>query len=571
MNQLQFLRSLVVFNGIVPLLLLGWDAYQGQLGANSVNYALHVTGIMSLIFLVATLCMTPLRWVSGWSGWIAFRRALGLYGVVYAVLHFAIYVGLDRQFNVVSTLSELWSRRFLQVGTAALLLMVPLALTSTNAMMLRLGTKKWKLLHRLTYLVAILGVVHYYMLVKSDVRQPVAFAVVISALLGARAAHHYFAIRKSVLSNAAETYPVGQSRNYWKGKLKVIDLFQETPDVKTFRLATFDGGPLPFDYMPGQYMNLQLKIDGKTVSRSYTIASSPTRRDACELSIKRESHGLVSRFLHDTIQVGDAIQVGAPAGRFVYTGADSREVLLIAGGVGITPLMSIVRYLTDRSWGGEIYFLVVSKTEQDVIYRDELQLLKSRFPKLHVCTTLTRASPSHTWNGERGRVTVDLLQKFVPNYDRMPVYLCGPNEMMASTKQLLLSVGVAESSIHLEAFVSPGVGIASPIKQVGLNSMQTAVGQDSDIDSGESKRVTFRMSNNDCNITSDVSILEAAEQSFIDLPFECRSGICGQCKVRLLSGNVNMETQDALSASERKEGLILACQAHPITDVVVDA
>ena len=237
MNQLQFLRSLVAFNGIVPLLLLGWDAYQGQLGANSVNYALHVTGIMSLIFLVATLCMTPLRWVSGWSGWIAFRRALGLYGFVYAVLHFAIYVGLDRQFNIVSTLSELWSRRFLQVGTAALLLMVPLALTSTNAMMLRLGTKKWKLLHRLAYLVAILGVVHYYMLVKSDVRQPVAFAVVIAALLGARAAHHYFAIRKAVPSNAEETYPVGQLRNYWKGKLLLLIIL----DLPYFFVDTLGG------------------------------------------------------------------------------------------------------------------------------------------------------------------------------------------------------------------------------------------------------------------------------------------------------------------------------------------
>ena len=576
MNQLQFLRSLIVFNGIVPLLVLGWDAYRGQLGANSVNYALHVTGILSLIFLVSSLVMTPLRWLSGWSGWIAFRRALGLYGFVYAVLHFTIYVGLDRQLNIASTLSELWSRRFLQVGVAAVFLMVPLALTSTNAMLLRLGTKKWKLLHRSAYLVAILGVVHYYMLVKSDIRQPVAFAAVLTALLGTRAVHHYYELRKAAhkatqSASISKSNQIAKSRKYWKGELTVIGLFQETPDVKTFRLASKDGGPLPFDYVPGQYMNLQLSIEGRTVNRSYTIASSPTRGDACELSIKREANGFVSRFLHDTIRVGDTIKIGAPAGKFVFTGSDSNEVLLIAGGVGITPLMSIARYLTDRSWNGEIYFLIVAKSESDRIFRDELALLQARFPKLHVCTTLTRVDSTSDWNGERGRATAELLRKFVPNHNGMPVYLCGPDAMMASTKQLLLSVGVSETSIHLEAFVSPGVGNASAVDVAEQVNALHATEANSDFQSGESKRVAFSKSKDDCEVTSDMSILEAAEQLSIELPFECRSGICGQCKVRLLSGNVNMETQDALSPSERKLGLILACQAHPTTDVVIEA
>ena len=398
MNQLQFLRWLVVFNGFVPLLVLGWDAYQGQLGANSVNYALHVTGILSLIFLFGSLVMTPLRWLSGWSGWIAFRRALGLYGFFYAALHVAIYVGLDRQLSVASTFSEIWARRFLQVGTAAVFLMVPLALTSTNAMIRRLGGKNWKLLHRTAYLVAILGVVHYYMLVKSDVRQPVAFAIVLTGLLGARVAHRYLEVRKrsdkSVAVGRASTAKTGSKKpRYWKGELQVIGLFQETPDVKTFRLASVDGEALPFDYLPGQYLNLKLNIDGKVINRSYTIASSPTRLDSCELSIKREANGVASRFLHDTIRVGDRIAVGAPAGKFVFTGAGAKEVLLIAGGVGITPLMSIVRYLTDHSWDGDIFFLVVAKSERDLIFRDELALLQKRCPRLHVCPTLTRSDP----------------------------------------------------------------------------------------------------------------------------------------------------------------------------------
>ena len=183
MNSIQYYRSLVILNGAIPLLMLGWDAYRGQLGANAVNEALHVTGTLALVFLLLALVVTPLRWVTGWGGWVAFRRALGLYAFFYALVHLGIYIGLDRALSVSSTFHEIWSRRFLQVGAAAVLLMMPLAVTSTNGMVRRLGPKRWKLLHRAVYLAAALGVLHYYMLVKSDVRQPLAFAAVLVVLL----------------------------------------------------------------------------------------------------------------------------------------------------------------------------------------------------------------------------------------------------------------------------------------------------------------------------------------------------------------------------------------------------
>ena len=183
MNPLSFYRVLVILNGAIPLVMLAWDAWQNQLGVNSVNQALHITGILSLVFLFLSLLMTPLRWITGWGGWVAFRRALGLYGFFYALVHLLIYVGFDRALSLSSTWHEISTRRFLQVGTLALLLMVPLAVTSTNAMIRRMGAKRWKVLHRATYLVSILGVLHYFLLVKSDVRQPLAFAAVLSLLL----------------------------------------------------------------------------------------------------------------------------------------------------------------------------------------------------------------------------------------------------------------------------------------------------------------------------------------------------------------------------------------------------
>ena len=184
MGPVAFNRLLVIVNGAVPLLMLGWDAYHGQLGANAVNHALHVTGTLALVFLLLGLVITPLRWATGWGGWVAFRRALGLYAFFYSIIHLSIYIGLDRGLSLSSTFHEIWMRRFLQVGAAAVLLMVPLAVTSTNGMVRRLGAKRWKLLHRAVYLVAALGVLHYYMLVKSDVREPLAFAAVLAVLLG---------------------------------------------------------------------------------------------------------------------------------------------------------------------------------------------------------------------------------------------------------------------------------------------------------------------------------------------------------------------------------------------------
>ena len=115
MSRTYNYRLLVSLNGMVPMLVLAWDAYGGQLGANSVNYALHVTGILSLLFLILSLSMTPLRWLTGWSGWIAIRRSLGLYGFGYSLLHVAIYVVFDRSLSLESTLQEIWMRRFLQV------------------------------------------------------------------------------------------------------------------------------------------------------------------------------------------------------------------------------------------------------------------------------------------------------------------------------------------------------------------------------------------------------------------------------------------------------------------------
>ena len=185
-SDLRFARFLVLVNGAVPATLLGWDAWHHKLGANPVNFAILTTGMSALVFLMLTLLVTPLRKITGWNWIIFFRRTLGLYAFFYACLHFLIFFSLDRSFSISSTLSEMVKRKYLIVGSTGLLVMVPLAVTSTNAMIKRLGGKRWRALHRLAYVAAIAGVIHYYMQVKADVRQPLAFAAVLAILLGYR-------------------------------------------------------------------------------------------------------------------------------------------------------------------------------------------------------------------------------------------------------------------------------------------------------------------------------------------------------------------------------------------------
>jgi len=185
-HDLRFAKFLLLVNGGVPLLLLGWDACRHKLGANPVNFAIHTTGMLALVFLLLTLLVTPLRKITGLNWLIFSRRTLGLYAFFYASLHFLIFFSLDRSFSVSGTLSEMLKRKYLFVGLTGLLVMVPLALTSTNAMIKRLGGKRWRALHRLAYVAALAGVIHYYMQVKADVRQPLAFAAVLALLLGYR-------------------------------------------------------------------------------------------------------------------------------------------------------------------------------------------------------------------------------------------------------------------------------------------------------------------------------------------------------------------------------------------------
>lgn len=186
MNDVKFNKIVIFINSLVPLALLVWDAVRGNLGANPVEFFLRTSGVLTLVFLLVSLAITPLRKYTGWNGLVKFRRMLGLYAFFYGFLHFTAYIGFDRSFSLSSAIGDIWQRPFIAVGIASFFLMIPLAVTSTNRMIKRLGGKNWQKLHRLSYLIAIGGVVHFYMIVKSDLTYPILFGLILAGLLGYR-------------------------------------------------------------------------------------------------------------------------------------------------------------------------------------------------------------------------------------------------------------------------------------------------------------------------------------------------------------------------------------------------
>jgi methionine sulfoxide reductase heme-binding subunit len=191
MKDTRFARFVIFVNGSVPLALLLHDAYYHRLGANPSEFAIRTTGTLALLFLIISLAVTPLRKLLGQPWMVKFRRMLGLFGFFYAALHLLIYTLLDRSASLRAVIEDIGKRPFITVGMASFVLLVPLAVTSTQKMIKRLGGKRWNRLHRLVYVAAAGGALHYYMLVKADTREPLLFAAALAALLLYRVANKY--------------------------------------------------------------------------------------------------------------------------------------------------------------------------------------------------------------------------------------------------------------------------------------------------------------------------------------------------------------------------------------------
>jgi ferredoxin-NADP reductase len=339
----------------------------------------------------------------------------------------------------------------------------------------------------------------------------------------------------------------------WLGKLKLTEVVEVTHNVKTFRFKPLNSGEIPFDYLPGQFLTLHMAPRGVPTRRSYTIASSPTWRDRIEITVKREPRGLVSRWLHDELNVGDEVEVEAPNGTFVFNGEQAGSVVLIGAGVGITPMMSVTRYLTETNWPGKVSLLLGFRTPRDFIFRDELEQLKARNPNLSVIVTMSNPG-DEAWPGKRGRIDAALLDS-LKDMARCRAHICGPPSMMDDVKRALAGLGLPENQIQTEAF---GTVTRDPTSKSARST-------------GIAGKVVFQASDTSAPVPVDATILDVADEVGVFIDNACRSGTCASCRVKLLSGDVSMAVQDALTDQDKAEGYILACQAKIHGEVRVEA
>jgi ferredoxin-NADP reductase len=367
------------------------------------------------------------------------------------------------------------------------------------------------------------------------------------------------------LANAGPA--VGTKPTKWTGKLRVGRIFQETPDVKTFRLVNPLGGVLPFSYLPGQFLTVTVLLQSKPVKRSYTIASSPTQHDYAEITVKHEEGGEVSGHLHNHVQEGDLLECSGPSGSFIFTGRECKCILLIGGGVGITPLMSVIRYLTDRSWAGDIFLVHSCHSPRDIIFREELDYLQRRHPNLRVIVTVSQPEGAD-WKGLTGRITKELIAQSVPDLGSRYVHLCGPVPLMEAVKRMLAELGVAPERVKTEAF-GPALGKPEPTR--APVPLPAATGVEERAAPVALPTVTFTLSDKSAPLPPDKVILDVADEIGVEIDNSCRVGTCGTCRVKLLSGQVTMAVEDGLEPGDKEKNIILACQAKSTGNAVVEA
>jgi glycine betaine catabolism B len=378
----------------------------------------------------------------------------------------------------------------------------------------------------------------------------------------------------------------------WKSNLQVkcCRIIDETADVKTFCFTAEP--PILFHYKPGQFVNLELEIDDKTIVRPYSISSSPTRPYHLAITIKRLPSlradlppGMVSNWMHDRLKVGDRITLrGTPMGSFTCVPAPPK-ILLASAGSGITPMMSMARWLQDTLTPCDITFLHSARTPEDIIFRRELEDMAAQMPNFRLAFTVSRPSSQSHWAGLTGRISNLMLQMVVPDLCDRQVYVCGSRDWMQNIKAILTQLDFPMSAYQEESFgghhpiqtakpkaeTIPNFVPSLGTVESNTNGHHSLAVEDSSIPSLNTAEVSFSQSGLNVLADGDLSILELAEQEGITIPNACRAGGCGACKVRT-QGRVRYITAPAaLTAADREAGHALACVAHPVGALVVEA
>ncbi|MGY2132041.1 2Fe-2S iron-sulfur cluster-binding protein [Hymenobacter sp. HD11105] len=359
--------------------------------------------------------------------------------------------------------------------------------------------------------------------------------------------------------------------------LNVVEITHETSDAVTIHLELPNRQPIASQ--PGQFLTLILPCGpgGKKERRSYSLSSTPHEAPRLSVTVKRVPGGLVSNYLLDTVRVGQQMEVMAPLGNFTIKPSpkSARSLVLVGAGSGITPLMSILKAVLREEPQSHVLLVYGNRNEESVIFREQLaQLEKQSGGRLQVEHVFSQPTNPNSCQ-HKGRLNRTMLLRILEQRHQFPAeqaeyFLCGPDGLMQEARAALDLLGVPAAKIHRESFVAAADITEAAAAQPGGHGDVSTADDDGKIVT-RTITINYEGSEYELVVEPNQTILEAALDQDIDLPYSCQAGLCTACRGKCLSGKVHLDEREGLSDSEMKQGYVLTCVGHPLTaDVVIE-
>ncbi|ENN89029.1 Ferredoxin oxidoreductase protein [Rhizobium freirei PRF 81] len=338
--------------------------------------------------------------------------------------------------------------------------------------------------------------------------------------------------------------------------LECLSVTPEAPDVMTF---TF--GPDKdnwFRYLPGQFVTLELPTTPEPVMRTYTLSSTPSRPFSVAVTVKAQRDSIGTRWMFDNLKPGMRIKAFGPLGDFSHIRHPGEKYLFVSAGSGITPMMSMTRYMSDIAPLSDISFINCARSPADIIFRSELEYLARFMPNLNLGLIVEGCGRTDLWSGLKGRIDKAKIGLLAPDFMDRTIFCCGPEVFMDAVRSMLEAHSFDMSRYHQESFQPANA--ATPLAEVADDaSTETAT------------TIRFTMAGKDVLCPAGQTVLQAARGAGVRIGAACESGLCGTCRVLKLSGEVEMSHNGGILEDEIEEGYILACCSRPKTDVQVEA
>ena len=334
-------------------------------------------------------------------------------------------------------------------------------------------------------------------------------------------------------------------------EVRCVKVIAETHDVTTFTFGMSE--PVLFFFKPGQFVTLELEIEGQRVMRSYTISSSPSIPYSFSITVKRVEGGQVSNWLHDNLKSGDQIAVHGPVGQFNCMDFSADKVLLLSGGVGITPVMSMARWWFDTDSEVDMVFAHSARSPKDIIYPLELEYMTTRIEnfKMHLICETTEIGQA--WGGYRGYLDKAMLGLIAPDFMQREVFCCGPEPYMKAVRQMLEAAGYDMSRYHEESFG------ATPVDDVEQAHKHADAAEIENQQPKDRVQVSFSDSDKTLDVAIGTNLNQAAQEAGVNIAKACGVGICGACRVKVEEGEFEMLQNGGISEEEIAQGYVLSC------------